>query len=322
MGKPPATRLLKLLEPGELRQVTRAAAQLGAVPMAALESLVEEFTSEFSAGANLLGDIGQARDMLSDAMPPDQVADIMSDVLAAADANVWLALGSVPEAVLSTYLSNEHALIATFILSKLNPALAAQIVSHLPRDARNEVLCAMIVAADDLRRSAPRHRRRRAQGFGDSLRRAPPGSTIIPASPKSSTILNPSTPATSCNPSSRRGRRRPRSCRRCCLPSTICRASSQRARATLFDKLQTEIIVLALRGTDAEFRDARALLDGVAGAPPRRGRTRHALRAAAREVAKARRKIVDLVLKMAQRNEIEILRPTAPKRPNPSPTRP
>ena len=45
MGKPPATRLLKHLEPQELREVTRAAAQLGAVPSAALESLVEEFTA-------------------------------------------------------------------------------------------------------------------------------------------------------------------------------------------------------------------------------------------------------------------------------------
>ena len=85
MGKPPATRLLKHFEPQELREVTRAAAQLGAVSMATLESLVEEFTSEFSAGANLLGDVGQAREMLTDAVPPEQVADIMSDVLAAAE---------------------------------------------------------------------------------------------------------------------------------------------------------------------------------------------------------------------------------------------
>ena len=30
---------------------------------------------------------------------------------------------------------------------------------------------------------------------------------------------------------------------------------SQRSRATLFDKLQTETVVLALRGTEADFRD-------------------------------------------------------------------
>jgi flagellar motor switch protein FliG len=308
MGKPPATRLLKLLEPEELRQVTRAAAQLGAVPMAALESLVEEFTSEFSVGANLLGDIGQARDMLSDAMPPDQVADIMSDVLAAADANVWSALGSVPEAVLSTYLSNEHALIATFILSKLNPALAAQIVSHLPRDARNEVLCAMIVRptiSDEARRVIEDAVRKdlaslssRASGLDNHSRIAEIINNLEPldardvmqslvaARPKEAKIVQKMLFAFDDLP-----------------------RLAQRARATLFDKLQTETIVLALRGTDTEFRDlalssmasrARRLVEAELAtpfAPP------------AREVAKARRQIVDLVLKMAQRNEIEIPSP-------------
>ena len=134
MGKPPATRVLKHFEPRELREVTRAAAQLGSVSMATLESLVEEFTSEFSAGANLLGDIGQAREMLTDAVPPEQVADIMSDVIRGSDENVWTALGGVTESVLSAYLANEHPLTTNFVLSKLEPALAAQIVAHLPRD--------------------------------------------------------------------------------------------------------------------------------------------------------------------------------------------
>jgi flagellar motor switch protein FliG len=90
---------LKHFEPQELREVTRAAAQLGHVSMATLESLVEEFTSDFSVGASLLGDVGQAREMLADAVPPDQVADIMSDVLAAAERNIWTALGSVRRAL-------------------------------------------------------------------------------------------------------------------------------------------------------------------------------------------------------------------------------
>src|SRR5271170_5176424 len=118
MGKPPATRLLKHFEPHELREVTRAAAHLGAVSMAALETLVEEFTTEFSVGANLLGDVGQAREMLTDAVPPEQVADIMSDVFGGDADSVWTAMNSVPQAVLSAYLTNEHPLTATFVLSK------------------------------------------------------------------------------------------------------------------------------------------------------------------------------------------------------------
>jgi flagellar motor switch protein FliG len=81
---------------------------------------------------------------------------------------------------------------------------------------------------------------------------------------------------------------------------------SAKARATVFDKIPTERVVLALRGSQAEFRDAvlssltsraRRLVeseldDGSVVSP--------------RDVAKARRAIADLVLDMVQRSEIEI----------------
>ena len=89
---------------------------------------------------------------------------------------------------------------------------------------------------------------------------------------------------------------------------------SLRARATLFDKLPTEVVVLALRGTDAEFRDV--VLSAMAS------RSRRLVEAELatpftplpRDIAKARQQIVDLVLKMAQSNEIEIAPPAASHR--------
>ncbi len=84
---------------------------------------------------------------------------------------------------------------------------------------------------------------------------------------------------------------------------------SQRARATLFDKLATDVVVLALRGTDAEFRDV--VLSAMASRARRlvEGELATASNAPPHEIAKARKQIVDLVLKMAQRNEIEISPP-------------
>jgi flagellar motor switch protein FliG len=70
MGKPPAARLLKHFDPPDLRAVARAAAGLGAVAPTTLDRLVEEFATDFSAGANLLGDLGQARNLLAEALPP------------------------------------------------------------------------------------------------------------------------------------------------------------------------------------------------------------------------------------------------------------
>jgi flagellar motor switch protein FliG len=86
---------------------------------------------------------------------------------------------------------------------------------------------------------------------------------------------------------------------------------SAKSRSALLDKVPTEQVVLALRGCEQAFRDgvlssltsrARRLveseLDDGSVVPPR-------------DINKARRAIADLVLEMAQRNEIEISAPDA-----------
>ena len=307
MGKPPAALLLKHLEPHELREVTRAAAQLGTVSIAELEALVEEFTSDFSAGAKLLGDVGQAREMLTGAMPAEQVADIMEDVFGAG-ANVWADLGAISEAVLSDYLVGEHSLTTTYILSKLDPGLAAQIIARLPRDTRNDVLCAMISrpkVSEDTQRVIEEAVRAdiamlaaRASGLDNHTRIA---EIINNLEPLEAREVVKSLVAT-----------RPREARivmKMLFSFDDLPRLSQRARSTVFDKVATEVVVLALRGTDAQFRDS--VLSAMASRSRRlvEGELSTGSNAPPREVAKARKQIVDLVLKMAQRNEIEIAPP-------------
>src|SRR5277367_4822620 len=77
MGQPPAARLLKQFDQPDLQAVARAAAGLGAIPATTLDRLVDEFATDFSAGANLLGDAGQVKNLLTDALPPEQIADIL-----------------------------------------------------------------------------------------------------------------------------------------------------------------------------------------------------------------------------------------------------
>jgi flagellar motor switch protein FliG len=86
----------------------------------------------------------------------------------------------------------------------------------------------------------------------------------------------------------------------------------QRARAALFDKVSTDVVVMALRGTDAEFREpvlsamasrSRRLVEGELASPGA---------ASAADTSKARKQIVDLVLKMAQKGEVELPQGDAP----------
>ena len=81
---------------------------------------------------------------------------------------------------------------------------------------------------------------------------------------------------------------------------------SQRARALLFDKLSTDLVVMALRGTDAEFREAA--LSAMAARSRRlvESELADALDTPPAEIAKARKEMVKIVLAMAQNGELEL----------------
>jgi flagellar motor switch protein FliG len=84
---------------------------------------------------------------------------------------------------------------------------------------------------------------------------------------------------------------------------------SERARALLFDRASIDIVVMALRGTDPDFRNT------VLASMPSRGRRlvegelASGASAPLRDIAKARKAIADIVLGMASRNEIELRGP-------------
>src|ERR1700730_4663803 len=144
MGKPVAGRLLKHFDPLELRLIIRSASELGAVQTPVLEALVEEFCSHFSNGLDLLGNAGEAEQLLNGAFPPEQVADILSDVLGSSNSSMWEKLAAVPEGVFATYLMKEHPQTTAFILSKLSSNTAAKISALLPREFRNQVMGRML----------------------------------------------------------------------------------------------------------------------------------------------------------------------------------
>src|ERR1700722_861193 len=305
MGKPVAGRLLKHFDPLELRQITKSASGLGAVPTPVLEALVEEFSLHFSNGLDLLGNAGEAEQLLTGAFPPEQVADILSDVLGSSNSGMWEKLPGIPENVFAAYLLKEHPQTAAFILSKLSPSHAAKISAEFPRDFRNEAMRRMLslepvqdstlrsiegVLQEDLLNAAARH-----SGASPHSRMA--------------NIINQLEPEAMEDVLQSLALARPKEVeilKKLLFSFDDMLKLSVKARATLFDKIPTERVVLALRGTQAEFRDgvlssltsrARRLVeseldDGSVVSP--------------RDVAKARRMIADLVLEMAQRNEIEI----------------
>lgn len=140
-----AQRVLKHFDQNELRQITKCAAGLGAVPASAVEPLIEDLMSSLSSGsAELRGTAGEAERLLTGVIPAEQVAEIMSDVLGSPNGLVWERVGAATEAAFAEYVVNEHPQTTAVVLSRIDPARAAATLATMPAEYRDAVMRRML----------------------------------------------------------------------------------------------------------------------------------------------------------------------------------
>ena len=305
MGKPLANRLLKHFDGDELREITRSVAELGSVSMPVLEETIEEFAGQIADGGAIMSSASEAQELLSGVLSPEEILDIMSDVTGNSNQTIWERLSGVSEAIFGSYLIKEHPQTATVILSKVTPACAAKVMAHLPRELRNELMRRMVgiamvmepaarvlenILQEDLlvnvaRNNRANHNSRMADIINKLEREQMEDvlSTLAESRPKVAETL-----------------------RGLLFTFEDIIKLPVKSRMILFDLIPTERIVLALKGTEAGFRDvilstlssrARRIVESeLANGGP----------APQREVQKARRAIADVALEMSQRGELEL----------------
>ncbi|WP_407522260.1 flagellar motor switch protein FliG [Methylobacterium oryzisoli] len=306
MGKPAAGRLLKYFDEDEIKLITRSAVKLGPVSPALLDSLVDAFVSEFSHGANLLGTVHEVEKLLSGLLPPEQIAEILAEVRGNnSKRSVWERLSGVSETVLASYLVKEHPQTAALILSKIKPSTAAKVMGHLPQPLRNGLMRRMLAfkpIVDDTLRAIEKV-------INDDLMVNFARNAGADTHGKIADIINKMEREQMDDVLSNLTESRPKSAE--ILKGLLFTFEdivklAPRARTTLFDAVPNDRLVLALKGTPAEFRET---ILGALSARVRR-MIEHELNggepAAQRDVLDARRAITDLALDMAGRGEIEL----------------
>jgi flagellar motor switch protein FliG len=311
IGKPPAARLLKHFDQPDLQAVARAAAGLGAISATTLDRLVDEFATDFSAGADLFSDAGQVKNLLADSLPPEQIADILgAESSETNEPDVWQTLAQAPEPAMIALVMAERATTATYILSRLDPAVARKIIAALPRDRRNAALCGLLAPLD----VTPLAARLIEEAVENALKKAPKAAAGGDGRSRLAGIINGFDPEEAEDAMRALEQARPKDA---AIVKTMLFSFndlprlSERARALLFDRASIDIVVMALRGTDADFRDT------VLSSMPSRGRRlvegelNSGAFAPPQDVAKARKAIAEIVLGMASRNEIELGGPPA-----------
>ncbi len=305
MGKPLAGRMLKHLDTTEIRALMRRAAELGPVAADDIADLVDEFSDQFSRGMNLVGSPGEVQKLLTGVLPPEEITEIIGETAEAANRSIWDRISQMPESALAGYLAKEHPQTAAFVLSKLKPACASRVMTQWPADRRHELMRRMLNLKPVAEQPAGIVEKALYEGFTLNLSRNKGADTHA----RMADILNKMDSHDMEEALGSLQRVRPESAEM--LKGLLFTFEdivklSARARMAIFDQVPTDRLVLALKGTEAGFRDQ--ILSSLAARARRivQQDLENGEPALQREVVDARRAITDVALEMASRGEIEL----------------
>lgn len=305
LDKSVAGRLMARFDPAELKMISRSAADLGMVTAPELDAVVEEFAEEFSAGASLFGTASEVERLLSGILPAEQVAEIMQDVLGNANRSIWERISGVSEGILAAYLQKEHPQSAALILSKVKPSCAAKVMGLMPQELRNGMMRRMLSMKPVVEETMRIVEKTLHEDFMLNFAR----NMGVDTHSRMADIINKMERDQMEDVLDSLAQARPKAAE--ILKGLLFTFEdvvklAPRARVAILDQIPTERIVIALKGTEAEFRDA--ILSSL-GARARR-MVEHELAngepVGQKDVIEARRAVTDLALEMAGRGEIEL----------------
>lgn len=144
VGEEHATKMFSMMEDEEIKEVSHAMSGLGKISADVVEQLFVEFADQLSASAGIVGSHEGTEKLLMKVLGKDRVDDIMEDIRGPAGRTTWEKLGNVNEEVLAAYLKNEYPQTVALVLSKINAAHAARVLSVLPEDLAMEVVTRML----------------------------------------------------------------------------------------------------------------------------------------------------------------------------------
>jgi flagellar motor switch protein FliG len=144
LGPENAGRLFTMMHDDEIKTLSGAMAQLGAISAETVEQLCNDFVQNFGATGGLTGSFESTENMLLKALPADRVTQIMEEIRGPAGRTMWDKLGNVNEEILASYLKNEYPQTVSVVLSMVKPDHSARVLALLPDAFAMEVVMRML----------------------------------------------------------------------------------------------------------------------------------------------------------------------------------
>ncbi len=144
MSKPTSSRLVKYFDAAELKQIPAPWRSSGRCRGISWKASSSRSRPLFADGTNLIGTAREMEKLLDGVLPPEQISELMADVLGAGERSIWDRISNGSEAALATYLMKEHPQTVALVLSKVKPACAAKVMAQFPAPLRNGVMRRML----------------------------------------------------------------------------------------------------------------------------------------------------------------------------------
>lgn len=138
-----AAKLITLLDLDEVKDLSQSMSLVGRVGSDIVEHVLREFVAKLSNAGSIAGGFETTERLLLKMLDKPKVDEIMAEIRGPAGKTVWDKLSNVNEAVLAAYLKNEYPQTVAVVLSKIEPAHSARVLTSLPEEFGVEVILRM-----------------------------------------------------------------------------------------------------------------------------------------------------------------------------------
>jgi len=141
VGEEQAAEVLKFLSPKEVQKIGQTMAQLKTVPREKVDAVIHSFNKIRDEQISLVGDAGAyVSGVLRRALGEDKASMLIDRILQGADVSSMESLKWMDAAAVAELLANEHPQVIASILVHLDRDQAGEVLKIFPERLRNDVL--------------------------------------------------------------------------------------------------------------------------------------------------------------------------------------
>jgi len=139
LGKPRASELLKKFNPEELNIIVRSTEVMPTITAAQLEGIVEEFEGQLGLGTPFVGRPEDVKRLVTDVITENKSSADANDQFVARQ-DIWGRLATLPDDVLHAYFTKQSPQIVAYYLDRLGSERTSGILKCFPPAERNDLL--------------------------------------------------------------------------------------------------------------------------------------------------------------------------------------